>query len=212
MNIIFLGAPGAGKGTQAEIVSAELKIPIISTGNLIREAIKNQTPDGLVAKSYTESGALVPDELVLSIMKSRLSMPDCKNGFILDGFPRTLTQAQELGNMDVKIDKVIDFEISDKAVTERMGGRRVCEGCGSSYHIKNKPPKSEGICNSCGGKLGIRKDDDPEVVLSRLKVYHAQTEPLTKYYTELGILYGVNAERSLDEITTETLKVLGCQV
>ena len=191
MNLILLGAPGAGKGTQAELICNKLSIPTISTGNIIREAMKNATEMGIKAKSYVEAGNLVPDEVVIGIIKERLSQDDCKNGFILDGFPRTIPQAEALKNMGVKIDRVLSIEVSDEDIIRRMSGRRVCPDCGASYHIEYKKPVLDGVCNICGASLIIRKDDKPETVLDRLKVYHEQTEPLKDFYKELGILVTV---------------------
>jgi adenylate kinase len=186
MNLILLGAPGAGKGTQAEIVCEKLSIPTISTGNIIREALKNGTQLGLKAKSFMDEGKLVPDSVVIDIIKERLSQDDCKNGFVLDGFPRTVPQAEALNKMGVVIDKVIDIEVSDEKIIKRLSGRRVCENCGASYHIDYKPTKVEGVCDKCGGKPVIRKDDHPDTIKERLKVYHDQTEPLKGYYEKTG--------------------------
>ncbi|MGN0173783.1 MAG: adenylate kinase [Acutalibacteraceae bacterium] len=208
MNLIFLGAPGAGKGTQAEKVSEKLNIPTISTGNIIREALKNETEMGLKAKSFIESGKLVPDEVVIGIIKDRLAEDDCKNGFILDGFPRTIPQAEALDNMGIKIDKVIDIEVPDEKIVQRMSGRRVCPDCGASYHTEYKKPLKDGICNACGAELVIRKDDKPEVVLDRLNVYHEQTEPLKDYYAEKGILKEVEGQEEVADTTALTFKAL----
>ena len=181
MNLIFLGAPGAGKGTQAEVVCKELNIPAISTGNMLREAVKNGTPAGLAAKAYMDRGDLVPDEVVIGILKDRIAEDDAKNGFILDGFPRTVAQAEALEKMGVNIDKVVEIHVPDEAITARMSGRRVCEGCGNSYHIQYKPTKVEGICDACGAKVVQRVDDKPETVISRLKTYHEKTAPLKDF-------------------------------
>lgn len=208
MKLIFLGAPGAGKGTQAEKVSEKLGIPTISTGNIIREALKNETEMGLKAKSFIESGKLVPDEVVIGIIKDRLSEDDCQKGFILDGFPRTIPQAEALDNMGIKIDRVIDIEVSDEKIAERMSGRRVCPDCGASYHVEYKKPAKEGICNACGAELIIRKDDKPEVVLDRLNVYHEQTEPLKDFYAEKGILKIVEGQEEVADTTALTFKAL----
>lgn len=208
MKLIFLGAPGAGKGTQAEIIAAELKIPTISTGNIIREALANGTDMGLKAKSFIEAGKLVPDDVVIGIIKERLAADDCANGFILDGFPRTIPQAEALDNMGIIIDKVVDIDVSDEVIVNRMSGRRVCKACGSSYHIENKKPKVEGVCDACGGELQIRKDDAPETVLDRLNVYHEQTEPLKDYYAKCGKLRSVVGTAPIQEITASILKVL----
>lgn len=208
MKLIFLGAPGAGKGTQAEIIAKQLNIPTISTGNIIREALANGTEMGLKAKSFIEDGKLVPDDVVIGIIKERLAADDCNGGFILDGFPRTIPQAQALDNMGIIIDKVVDIDVPDENIVNRMSGRRVCKACGSSYHIENKKPKVEGVCDACGGELQIRKDDAPETVLDRLNVYHEQTEPLKDYYAKCGKLRSVEGTAPISEITASILKVL----
>ena len=211
MNIIFFGAPGAGKGTQAEIVSKKLDIPTISTGNIIREAIKNATEMGLSAKSYIDAGKLVPDEVVIGIIKDRLDKDDCKNGFILDGFPRTIPQAKALDEMGVKIDVVLNIEVSDEDIVNRMSGRRTCPKCGSTYHIEFNPTKTEGVCDNCGTELTVRKDDHPDVVKSRLDVYHSETEPLKAFYEEKGILRTVVGQKELKDTTALTAKALGIE-
>ncbi len=208
MKLIFLGAPGAGKGTQAEIIAAKLNIPTISTGNIIREALANGTDMGLKAKAFIEAGKLVPDEVVIGIIKDRLAADDCNGGFILDGFPRTIPQAEALDKMGIIIDKVVDIDVPDENIVNRMSGRRVCKACGSSYHIENKKPKVEGVCDNCGGELQIRKDDAPETVLDRLNVYHEQTEPLKDYYAKCGKLRSVEGTAPITEITESILKVL----
>ncbi len=208
MKLIFLGAPGAGKGTQAEIIAKELKIPTISTGNIIREALANGTDMGLKAKAFIEAGKLVPDDVVIGIIKERLAADDCNGGFILDGFPRTIPQAEALDNMGIIIDKVVDIDVPDENIVNRMSGRRVCKACGSSYHIENKKPKVDGVCDACGGELQIRKDDAPETVLDRLNVYHEQTEPLKDYYAKCGKLRSVEGTAPISEITASILKVL----
>ena len=208
MNLIFLGAPGAGKGTQAEKVCEKLGIPTISTGNIIREALKNQTEMGLKAKSFIEAGKLVPDEVVIGIINDRLAEDDCQNGFILDGFPRTIPQAKALDEMGVKIDMVIDIEVADEKIVQRMSGRRVCPDCGASYHTEYKKPEKQGVCNFCGAELVIRKDDSPEVVLDRLNVYHEQTEPLKDYYAGKGILKVVEGQEEVADTTALTFKAL----
>ena len=208
MKLIFLGAPGAGKGTQAEIIAGKLNIPTISTGNIIREALANGTEMGLKAKSFIEAGKLVPDDVVIGIIKERLADEDCNNGFILDGFPRTIPQAEALDNMGIIIDKVVDIDVPDENIVNRMSGRRVCKSCGSSYHIENKKPKVEGVCDNCGGELQIRKDDAPETVLDRLNVYHEQTEPLKDFYAKCGKLRSVEGTAPIKEITAAILKVL----
>lgn len=208
MNLILLGAPGAGKGTQAEVICDKLSIPAISTGNIIRAALKNGTEMGLKAKSFIEAGQLVPDEVVIGIIKERLQESDCENGFILDGFPRTIPQAKALDDMGIRIDKVIDIEVEDEDIVIRMSGRRVCSNCGASYHTEYKKPKEDGVCNSCGGDLVQRKDDYPETVLERLKVYHEQTEPLKEYYEKKGILRIVEGQEEVKDTTALTLKAL----
>lgn len=208
MKLILLGAPGAGKGTQAEIICERLGIPAISTGNIIREALRNGTEMGLRAKSYMESGALVPDDVVIGIIKERLAADDCKNGFILDGFPRTVPQAEALDQMGVEIDRVIDIEVPDAAIEKRMSGRRVCGSCGVSYHLDYKAPKAEGVCDKCGGGLIIRKDDEPETVRDRLKTYHEQTEPLKDFYASKGKLRIVEGQEEVADTTKLTLAAL----
>ncbi|MDD6807372.1 MAG: adenylate kinase [Oscillospiraceae bacterium] len=208
MNIIFLGAPGAGKGTQAEIVAQKFNIPTISTGNIIREALKTGTEMGLKAKSYIESGKLVPDEVVIGIIKERLEKGDCGNGFILDGFPRTIPQAEALDAMGIVIDKVVDIEVPDECIMERMTGRRVCGSCGASYHLIFKKPAQDGICDSCGAELVQRKDDAPDTVADRLSVYHEQTEPLKSYYSDKNRLGIVDGLGDVADITERVLSVL----
>ena len=201
MKLILLGAPGAGKGTQAEIISEKYNIPTISTGNIIRAALKNGTEMGLKAKSYMDAGQLVPDEVVIGIIKDRLKDDDCKNGFILDGFPRTIPQAQALVDMGIDIDKVIDIEVPDEKITKRMSGRRVCSKCANSYHMEYKKPKVEGICDACGGELVQRKDDAPETVQARLVEYHEMTEPLKGFYEKLGKLRIVEGQEEVADTT-----------
>ncbi len=205
MKLILLGAPGAGKGTQAEIISDHLQIPTISTGNIIREALKSGTEMGLKAKSYMDAGQLVPDEVVIGIIRDRLAEADCQNGFILDGFPRTIPQAEALDRMGIVIDRVIDIEVADETIAQRVSGRRVCPGCGSTYHIDYKQPKVEGVCDRCGDTLVQRKDDMPETVQDRLKVYHDQTEPLKGYYQACGKLVIVEGQEGVAETTRLTL-------
>lgn len=208
MNIILLGAPGAGKGTQAEVICDRLNIPTISTGNIIREALKTGTEMGLKAKSYMEVGQLVPDEVVIGIIKERLAKDDCKNGFILDGFPRTIPQAEALDKMGIVIDKVIDIEVADEAIMKRMSGRRVCEKCGASYHIEYKLPAKEGVCDSCAGALVQRKDDHPDTVKARLEVYHKETEPLKDYYEKQGKLTIVEGQSTVEDTTALIMKAV----
>ena len=205
MNIIFLGAPGAGKGTQAEKVSAHYGIPAISTGAIIRSAIKGGTPMGTAAKAYTEKGALVPDEVVIGIIKERLAEEDCKNGFILDGFPRTIPQAEALDKMGVVIDKVIDIEVPDETIVTRLSGRRVCEKCGRPYHIVDLKPQVEGVCDDCTGALIQRKDDQIDTVKARLEIYHAETEPLKDYYGAQGKLTIVEGQAKVEDTTKLTI-------
>lgn len=201
MKLILLGAPGAGKGTQAEKICEKLNIPAISTGNILRAAVRDGTEMGLKAKSYMDAGQLVPDEVVIGIIKDRLNDDDCKNGFILDGFPRTIPQAQALLDSGVDIDKVIDIEVPDEAITKRMSGRRVCSKCANSYHIEYKKPKVDGICDACGGELIQRKDDAPQTVLDRLVEYHKMTEPLKGFYENLGKLKVVEGQEDVADTT-----------
>lgn len=209
MKLILLGAPGAGKGTQAEILSAKLGIPTISTGNILRAAIKDGTPIGLEAKSYMDAGKLVPDSVIIGIVAQRLEQPDCAKGFILDGVPRTIGQAEALDKAGVTFDYVLSIEISDQEIEERMSGRRVCQSCGAPYHVKAKPPKQEGVCDACGGNLVQRKDDAPETVRERLAVYHAETEPLKKFYQEKGNLIPVDNQSSIEGTTKVIVEALG---
>ena len=202
MKLILLGAPGAGKGTQAEKICEKLHIPTISTGNIIRAALKNGTEMGLKAKAYMEAGQLVPDEVVIGIIKDRLKDDDCKNGFILDGFPRTIPQAQALVDMGIDIDKVIEIEVPDDKIIARMSGRRVCSKCANSYHMEYKKPKVDGICDACGGELVQRKDDAPETVLARLEEYHEMTEPLKGFYDKLGKLKVVEGQEDVSDTTS----------
>lgn len=208
MNIVLLGAPGAGKGTQGEFISEYLSIPTISTGNIIREALKSGTELGLKAKSYINSGELVPDEIVIEIIKERLADGDCKNGFILDGFPRTIEQAVALGEMGIIIDKVLDFDVSDNVIMKRMSGRRVCSSCGSSYHMENNKPKEAGLCDKCKGTLIQREDDQPETVKKRLMVYREKTKPLEEYYRKTGKLAIINGNNTVGETKKLTIKAL----
>ncbi len=209
MKIIFLGAPGAGKGTQAELISAKLNIPAISTGAIIREALKAGTEMGLKAKKFIEAGQLVPDEVVIGIIGERLGQSDCKDGYILDGFPRTVPQAEALDKMGITIDKVVSLEVSDEKIIERMSGRRVCQDCGATYHTVYKPSSKGDICDKCGKALTMRADDAPEVVKSRLEVYHSATEPLKDYYAEAGNLALVYGAEELEETSRRTLEALG---
>ena len=212
MNLILLGAPGAGKGTQAELLVKKLSIPAISTGNMLREAIANGTELGKKAKQYMDEGALVPDELILGIVADRVSQPDCSNGFILDGVPRTLAQAEALEAKGVRIDHVVSIEVDDAVIEGRMTGRRVCPKCGASYHITANPPKMDGVCNVCGSELSIRKDDAPETVRKRLQVYHATTEVLKDFYGKLGRLCEVEGNQPIEKANEDILKAIGAQV
>ena len=208
MKLILLGAPGAGKGTQADIIKKKLDIPTISTGNILRAAVKNGTPIGLKAKEYMDSGRLVPDEVIIGVITERLQEPDCAKGFILDGVPRTIAQAEALEKAGISFDAVIALEVPDERIVERMSGRRVCESCGSSYHIKYVPPKVEGVCDACGGKLVQRKDDDPATVRDRLAVYHKETEPLKGFYETRGILKTVADQPTVEGTTQAILAAL----
>jgi len=212
MNLILLGAPGAGKGTQAELLTEKLSIPAISTGNMLREAISNGTALGKQVKRYMDDGLLVPDELILGIIAERVQQADCAHGFILDGVPRTLAQAEALDAKGVRIDHVVSIEISDDVIEARMTGRRVCGKCGASYHISANPPKSEGICDQCGGELVIRKDDAPETVRKRLEVYHASTEVLKDYYAKAGKLRIINGQQSIEDANRDILEAIGAEV
>ena len=209
MKLILLGAPGAGKGTQAEILCKELNIPTISTGNILRAAIKNGTPTGLKAKAFMDDGKLVPDEVIIGIINERLAEEDRANGYILDGVPRTIAQAEALEKAGILFDHVISIEIADETIVNRMSNRRVCEDCGASYHLVAVPPKVEGVCDKCGGKLVQRKDDAPETVKARLDVYHKETEPLKGFYAERGLLRSVDDRPTVAETSKGILDVLG---
>ena len=209
MKLILLGAPGAGKGTQAEKICETLSIPTISTGNIIRAALKNGTEMGKKAQKFIDAGQLVPDDVVIGIIKERLFEDDCKAGFILDGFPRTIPQAEALDEMGIEIDCVLSIEVPDEKIVTRMSGRRVCPSCGASYHIEYKKPEKEGICNACGAELVIRKDDEPATVLDRLHVYHEQTEPLKDYYAKTGKLRTVIGQEEVADTTKLTFETLG---
>lgn len=208
MKLIMLGAPGAGKGTQAEAIALKYNLPTISTGNLLREAIKNGTETGMKAKSFMDGGQLVPDSIVIALLKERMTGEDCKDGFILDGFPRTVNQAKTLEEMDIIVDKVIDIDVKDDKIVGRLSGRRVCESCGASYHIDYKPTTVPGICNKCDGKTVLRNDDKPETVLERLKVYHNQTAPLKEYYAAQNKLFTVVGQEEITETTRLTFKAV----
>jgi len=209
MNLILLGAPGAGKGTLASYLIEQMGVPSISTGNILREAIKNNTPLGQSAKEYMDAGKLVPDEVIIGVISERLAEADCQNGFILDGVPRTIPQAEALEKVGITFDAVVSLEISDEEIVERMGGRRVCASCGAPFHVKNLPPKVEGVCDACGGKLEARADDKPEVVRDRLKVYHKETAPLKDFYAARNLLKTVENQPTVAETTTAILKALG---
>ena len=209
MKLILLGAPGAGKGTQAEIISKRLNIPTISTGNILREAIKNGTPTGLKAKEFMDNGKLVPDDVIIGIVRERVAREDCANGYILDGVPRTIPQAQALEDAGIHFDCVVSIEIADSVIEARMTGRRVCGSCGASFHIVANPPKKEGVCDLCGSGLVIRKDDAPETVKNRLKVFHTETEALKDFYRKLGILKLVEGDQPIEAATADILRALG---
>ena len=208
MKLILLGAPGAGKGTQAEIISKKLNIPTISTGNILRAAVKNGTPVGLKAKEYMDAGALVPDEVIIGVITERLAEDDCKAGYILDGVPRTIAQAEALEKEGIRFDCVLSLEVSDEEVAQRMTGRRTCVACGATYHVVANPPKKEGICDLCGKELTRRKDDEPETVQSRLATYHAETEPLKDFYAERGVLKTVENKGSIDATNGAIMEIL----
>ena len=207
MNLILMGAPGAGKGTQSEKISEKWNIPAIATGDILRAAIKAGTELGKTAKSYIDDGRLVPDEIVIGIIQEYLASDVCKNGFILDGFPRSIPQAEALDAMGVRIDAVLAIEVADEKIVERMSGRRVCT-CGASYHVAYKPSQKAGICDKCGAELYIRKDDAPETVLNRLKTYHAQTEPLKEYYSKKGLLVTVEGQEEVADTTRLVFEAL----
>ena len=209
MRLILLGAPGAGKGTQAELLCEALDIPAISTGNILKAAIKNETALGLRAKSFIESGQLVPDDVIIDIVEARIKEDDCKNGFLFDGFPRTLAQAEALDQMGVVIDRVFNIRVPDEVIVRRIGGRRSCAACGNVYHIENKKPQIENICDKCGEQLVIRSDDEPQTVQKRLKVYYAQTKPLEQYYADKGLLVEVDGLLDPALLMKDILEVLG---
>ena len=208
MNLILMGAPGAGKGTQSEKISAKWNIPAVSTGDMLRAAVKEGTEMGVKAKSYMDAGQLVPDEVVIGIIKDYLSSDKCKNGFILDGFPRSIPQAEALDAMGVKIDAALSLEVADEKIVERMGGRRICSGCGASYHIVYKAPKTADICDACGKSLYIRDDDAAETVLNRLNTYHSITEPLKDFYAKKGLLVTVEGQEEVADTTALVFKAL----
>ena len=209
--LILLGAPGAGKGTQAEVLSEKLNIPIISTGNILKQAIREATPLGLEAAAYMNEGNLVPDSIIIGIIKERLAGDDCKDGYILDGVPRTIAQAEALDEMGVAVDCVLSLEVSDQVIVDRMSGRVICSLCGSSYHLVSKKPQVEGKCNRCVGELVTRPDDAPETVLKRLVAYHEQTEPLKAYYAKRGLLKEVQGDNGVEQTTQAVLCALGVE-
>lgn len=209
MKIIMLGAPGAGKGTQAEVLSEKFGIPTISTGAIIRQAIKNGTKVGREAKDYIDKGLLVPDAVVIGIISERLKEDDCKDGFILDGFPRTIAQAEALDEFGVEIDTALSLEVDDDVIVKRLSGRRECSSCGATYHIDSKPSKKDGLCDKCGNELTTRRDDNPETIQSRLDVYHEQTEPLKDFYAKKGKLVKVVGRNTVEETTASVVEALG---
>ena len=209
MKLIMLGAPGAGKGTQAAIFSERLGIPTISTGNILRAAVKNGTPVGLQAKSYMDAGKLVPDEVIIGIIAERLGEADCQKGYILDGVPRTIAQAEALEAAGIRFDCVLDIEVDDQEIQRRMSGRRACTACGATYHVEAAPPRVEGVCDACGGTLVQRDDDKPETVQDRLRVYHAQTEPLKDFYAQRGVLKVVDNQPTIEDTSKAIAAALG---
>ena len=208
MKLILLGAPGAGKGTQAEYICDRYNIPAFSTGNILREAVKNGTETGIKAKSYMDAGELVPDEVIIDVIRERMQQPDAQNGFILDGVPRTVAQAEALEKMGVEINLAISLDVADDEIVKRLSGRRVCESCGASYHTVYKPSKQPDVCDRCGGRLIIRKDDEPETILARLAIYHEQTQPLIDFYRQRGKLAEVQGAEEVQETTERVFKVL----
>ena len=209
MKLIFLGPPGAGKGTQAAIISKALRIPTISTGDMLRAAVKAGTDLGKQAKALIDAGKLVPDEVIIPMVAQRVAESDCQSGYILDGVPRTIAQAEAIEKAGIVFDAVVSLEVSDETIMERMSGRRVCPDCGASYHVVAVPPKAEGVCDKCGGKLIQRKDDAPETVKSRLEVYHKETEPLKAFYAERGLLKTVENQPTVEANSQAILRVLG---
>lgn len=209
MNLILLAAPGAGKGTQAEKLCEHYGIPSISTGAILRKNIKEGTELGKIAKGYIDEGKLIPDDIMIKVMDSRLKEDDCKNGFILDGFPRTLKQAEELDKSPIKIDKVLNIDVPDEKIIERLEGRLECSKCGTTFHIIHRKPKTEGVCDNCGGELKKRDDDKPETVKKRLNVFHKETEPLLEFYKEKGMLVTAEGKDTIEDTTKEIFKVLG---
>lgn len=212
MNLILVGAPGAGKGTQGEILAEKLNIKTVSTGAMLRAAIKNETEVGKLAKGYLDDGKLVPDDVMIKLVKERLAEPDCENGFILDGFPRTTAQAEALTQAGVKIDKVLSIEVDDNVIVDRLSSRRECTKCGAPYNIVFNRPAVEGKCDKCGGDLIQRSDDNPETIKNRLNVYHTQTEPIKDYYEKLGLLVKAYGQTEVSDTTKEVFKALGLEV
>ena len=208
MKIVFLGPPGSGKGTQAEFVSEKLGIPTISTGNILREAIRNKTKTGLMAKEHIDAGRLVPDDVILEIVRERISQSDCDGGYILDGVPRTIAQAEELDRMGLQFDVVLTLEVGDDVIESRMTGRRTCPSCGATYHVVSNPPATEGKCDKCDGELVQREDDKPETVRSRLSVYHENTEPLIGYYGRKGCLRPVVVGGGIEAVSQRVFRAL----
>lgn len=209
MKLILLGAPGAGKGTQADIISRKLEIPTISTGNMLRAAIREGTPVGLKAKAIIEAGQLVPDDVIMGIVAERVAKPDCQSGYILDGVPRTVAQADALEAAGITVDTALCIDVEDEVITRRMSGRRTCSVCSTTYHVESNPPKVEGVCDACGGALITRPDDMPETVQNRLNVYHAQTEPLLDYYRQRGKLVTVKGEPTIEATAQKVFEALG---
>ena len=208
MKLIIMGAPGAGKGTQSAKISEKWNIPAVSTGDMLRAAVKEGTPMGAAAKSYMDAGQLVPDEVVIGIIKDYLSSDQCSNGFILDGFPRSIPQAEALDAMGVKMDAVLSIEVADEKIVERMSGRRICSGCGASYHVLYNPPKATDVCDACGASLYIRDDDAAETVLKRLNTYHGTTEPLKDFYAAKGLLICVEGREKVEDTTAAVMDAL----
>lgn len=208
MKLILLAAPGAGKGTQAEKLSEHFNIPTISTGAILRKNIKDETELGKIAAEYINDGKLIPDDVMIDVMADRLGEDDCKNGFILDGFPRTLAQAEALSSSSIQIDRVLMIDVADETIVKRLSGRLECEKCATTYHKEFRPPVNEGICDKCGGNLTVRKDDKPETVKERLNTYHTQTEPLIEYYKNVGILRVAKGQEEIQDTTKEVLKAL----
>ena len=208
MKLILLGPPGAGKGTQAEILCKKLNIPTISTGNILRAAVKNGTPVGLKAKEYMDAGKLVPDDVIIGVISERLAEPDCQKGYILDGVPRTIAQAEALEKAGIQFDAVVSIEISDEEIERRMTGRRTCVNCGATYHVVAAPPKQEGVCDKCGQALQQRKDDKPETVKARLATYHKETEPLKDFYAQRGVLKSIQNQPTIEATNAVIMEVL----